>query len=576
MTPASGKRLVRLQRGFALIAILALAALITAFIIASALNRTPADIVNEREDRSMSALRKAKAALIAYAANEQWQLYKTPPPPPLSNTGYFQPGALPCPDKDDDGDADCTGSNTASMIGRLPWKTIGAEDLRDASGERLWYAVSHDFRKLQCSGGAVPPNCTIINSDTQGQLTVVGTSPATQAVAVLFAPGEAVLSQNRDPANATAHNDPLNYLEGPPNLSDSVNYVFTSAPVSTAPPNPFNDRVLVITKAELMAAVEPVVAANIERDVKPLLANYFSVWGRYPFAVPFVSPSTVQGVYLGASPQTQGLLPVTNTATFAWQNATVTQIGGASGTVVDSWNCSINPSTLFLSCFVHYTDGFDANSARPDIRIDVTLANVSNAFADAPASTPLAWQLNMRDGHNNVPTNQGIPYGYWSAFGSLVPTQSFSAGTATYTGRLQNANDMHNSATITTTLPAPPGLLPRLTNPTGTNPNIVWYLTNQWYRQTYYAVAAGLLPNGSGSCTPPNCLTVNKIAGTTNNKQAILILAGRALDGQARPPAPVTITDYLEGQNATPADSIFEHRAGGPTSINDRVVVVAP
>jgi len=521
----------------------------------------------------MSALRKAKAALIAYAANEQWQLYKTPPPPPVSNTGYFQPGALPCPDKDDDGDADCSGSNTASMIGRLPWKTIGAEDLRDASGERIWYAVSHDFRKLQCSGGTVPPNCTIINSDTQGQLTVIGTSPATQAVAVLFAPGEAVLSQNRDPANATAHNDPLNYLEGPPNLSDAVNYVFTSRPVSTAPPNPFNDRVLVITKAELMAAVEPAVAANIERDVKPLLADYFSKWGRYPFAVPFVSPSTVQGNYLGASPQTRGLLPVTNTATFAWQNATVTQTGGSSGTVVDSSSCSINLS-LLLSCFVHYTDGFDPNNARPDIRIDVTLSNVNNAFADAPTSASSPWNLNMRDGHNNVPSNQGVPYGYWSQNGSFVPTLSFSAGTLTYTGRLQNANDMNNAATITTTLPAPPGLLPRLTNPTGTNPNIVWYLANQWYRQTYYAVAAGLVPNGSGSCTPPNCLTVNKIAGTTSNKQAILILTGGALDGQTRPSA--TIANYLEGQNATPADSIFEHRAGGPTSINDRVVVVAP
>ena len=66
----------RVQRGFALIALLSLAALISAFLIASALNFTTAGISNEREDRSMSALRQAKAALIAYAASEQWQLYK--------------------------------------------------------------------------------------------------------------------------------------------------------------------------------------------------------------------------------------------------------------------------------------------------------------------------------------------------------------------------------------------------------------------------------------------------------------------------------------------------------------------
>ncbi len=60
---------VAVERGFALIAILALAALFSAFLIASALNFTSAGISNEREQRSMNALRQAKAALIAYAAS---------------------------------------------------------------------------------------------------------------------------------------------------------------------------------------------------------------------------------------------------------------------------------------------------------------------------------------------------------------------------------------------------------------------------------------------------------------------------------------------------------------------------
>jgi len=335
------------QRGFAMIAILALIAMISAFLIASALNRTAADISNEREDRSMSALRKAKAALIAYAANEQWQSYKNPPPPPPSNTGYFQPGALPCPDRDDDGDADCVGTGittTSSIIGRLPFKTLGIDDLRDASGERLWYALSHDFRKLRCSGGTVPPNCTVINSDTQGQLTVVGIVPATQVVAVVFAPGEALQSQNRDPTNASAHNNPLNYLEGPPNLSDPVNYVFTTALPSTT----FNDRALVITKAELMDAVEPVVAANIERDIKPMVQDYFTKWGAYPFAMTFAAPPASVTAYQGTSGQKQGLLPLTDDPNwFKWAFATVMQVPPGTGSpTVTSSNCSINSSPL--------------------------------------------------------------------------------------------------------------------------------------------------------------------------------------------------------------------------------------
>jgi hypothetical protein len=550
---SAGKPLARFQRGFALIAILALAALITAFIIASALNRTPADIVNEREDRSMSALRKAKAALIAYAANEQWQASK--------GQVSTQPGGLPCPDIDPDTDSSNTGvsagaicsSNATNRVGRLPFATIGAEDLRDASGERIWYAVSSNFYKSSAN---------VINSETLGQLNVTGPAAASNVVAIVFAPGEALSGQNR----LTGYNTPAAYLEG--FTPSSPDYTFASI---TRPSGTSNDRLLVITQAELMATVEPVVAARMERDLKPLLVDYFSAWGHYPFAMTFISPSTAQTAYVGTSSQLRGLLPVTNAA-LTWQNPTVTQTGNQKGEVVDLWNCSINSSTL--TCNVHYTDGTDSNNARPDIRIDVTLPNINTSFIDVPTGFQTTWNLDMLDGNNNVPTWQGIPYGYWSTgpFNSApAPTQSFStpAGTLTYTGRLQNANDMHNRAIISIDLPTPQ-YLQRLTNG-----SLTWYFSNQWYRETYYAIADGTKWGGGGGCGA-GCLTVNKIAGTTNNKRAILIFAGRALDGQARPPAPVTITDYLEGQNATPSDLIFEHRAGGPTSINDRVVIVSP
>jgi hypothetical protein len=198
----------------------------------------------------------------------------------------------------------------------------------------------------------------------------------------------------------------------------------------------------------------------------------------------------------------------------------------------------------------------------------------------------------MLDGAGSPAGSSGSPYGYWSPIGSppLTPTLTFVAqaggGALTYTGRLQNANDMSNGATITVPLPAPPGYLPRLTNPSTTNPNIAWFLSNQWYRQTYYAISPGFAPGGvpSGNpavCNPlpgtPSCLTVNNLPPSfvqKNDKQAILVFAGRALDGQTRPSG--SPSNYLEGQNATPADLIFEHRAGTATTINDRVVVVSP
>ena len=188
----------------------------------------------------------------------------------------------------------------------------------------------------------------------------------------------------------------------------------------------------------------------------------------------------------------------------------------------------------------------------------------------------------MLNGNGNPTLDNGPPWGHCSSVGSVVPTLTFAeqatGGVLTYTGRLQNSAELNGQAKITFQLPAPPSYLPRLTNPRTTSPNIAWYIFNQWYRQTYYAMSSGVAPGGGGTCNPPpgvpTCLTVNNLSGTTNNKQAILILAGRALDGQSHPDS--NPSNYLEGQNATPADLIFENRAGVPTTINDRVVVVSP
>jgi hypothetical protein len=587
------------ERGFALIALLALAALIASFLIASGLNLTSAGNSNEREDRSMIALRKAKAALIAYAANEQWQLYK--------GQATNQPGALPCPDiLLDDGNADCVGAGilaNTSLVGRVPWQSIGIEDLRDASGERLWYALSYNFRK--------DFGTTVINSDTPGQLSVTGTAPANNVVAVLFAPGAALSTQNRpsDPTDP-AHNSPSNYLESF-NLADPVNYVFTS---NTPSSDTFNDRVLVITQAELMAAVEPVVAARIERTVKPFLQNYFTKWGAFPFAAPFngPDPGRAQSEYKGTggvAGLTNGLLPLTNDPNwFSWISATAAQIVGhpmQTGTpppTVTSSSCSIGSSPPQAVCQVNYCCGSDA---RPVIRLDIVLQNWNTAFADFPSpfANPISVVTMAANPGGYV---QNDKYGYWSYtlpnFPPLPPSfvaQGTGNAVLTYIGRLQNADQTQGGVSITVPLPTP-SYLPIVSGDSVANPSGAWFISNQWYRQTYYAVSRGFVPGGGGSCSqppatppPPLCLTINNLLPTNNNKQAILVFAGRALDGQTHPsPNP---KNYLEGENCnltagkdldigsspstcnlTTSDYVYEHRAGTATTINDRVVVVSP
>ena len=265
-----GIRLPHRERGFAMIAIISLIVLISAYLIANMLSRTSADLSIERERRSTDALRQAKAALIAYAAStEGWQTYK--------GQTTNQPGGLPCPDISDlNGTSPGLCSGASSRVGRLPWATIGADDLRDASGEQLWYAVSSNFRKLSTN---------VINSDTQGLLSVTGSAPVSNVVAIVFAPGTPVLGQNR----TTGQFDVTQYLESCTNCTSGLSYdTFTT---SALPSDTFNDRLVVITQADLMSVVEPAVSARIQRDITPYLQTYYSQWGGFPFPAAFANPS---------------------------------------------------------------------------------------------------------------------------------------------------------------------------------------------------------------------------------------------------------------------------------------------
>jgi hypothetical protein len=547
-----------------MIAILSLAALMSAYLIASALSPTTAGLASEREQRTMNALREAKAALIAYAANEQWQLYKDP-------TTFFQPGALPCPDRNNDGNSDgaLCANGPLFRIGRLPWKTIGSADLTDATGEQLWYAVSSNFFKSSAN---------VINSDMPGLLTVTGTAASANVVAIVFAPGppvrDATTSQVQDRSAANI-NTVGSYLEGFAQVANDWTFTTNALPTET-----LNDRLVVITQAELMAAVEPVVAARIQRDINPLIQQYRAVWGRYPFAKSFsAGPPANQANYMGTVNQANGLLPITNAPnTFVWPESdiTLTLIPAeyTSAPTINSAVCSSGGSAT-LTCVVDYCCDFDD---RPALQISAILSGPTTSFASGPPAAHVG-ALTMVD-------RWGNPAGWSSSSPSFPPTTSIVVQPkgllVTFTGRLWNADT--TSGRVTITVPGITSYLPITSSNAGPggvnpNPNGAWFVANEWYKQTYYAVAPDLLIGGGGNCgaTPP-CLTVNNFPAPTANKQAILVLAGRSLSSTLRPNG--TLADYLEGANLTAANGtnpfVYQHRAGIPTAINDRVVVVAP
>lgn len=209
---------------------------------------SPNSAAIEKDKITAAALAQAKAALIGYAAG-------------VTLSGASRLGDLPCPDTDDSGQSGTSCGNAAgttgqtSRIGRLPWRSLGLPDLRDGDGERLWYAVSRNFKNNFRSTCASPGDAGCLNSDTRGTITVRnntgitlhdGSNPDAHTpsgvIAVIFAPGGvlqrqgAVTAQDRScnggscsaagvctsaPLTDTAKCNPANYLDvvGPPALT---------------------------------------------------------------------------------------------------------------------------------------------------------------------------------------------------------------------------------------------------------------------------------------------------------------------------------------------------------------------
>jgi len=115
-----------------------------------------------------------------------------------------------------------------------------------------------------------------------------------------------------------------------------------------------------------------------------------------------------------------------------------------------------------------------------------------------------------------------------------------------------------------------------------TDPTTGWFVRNEWYRLLYYAIAQTYAAGGTLSCTTGGtCLSVangdpRRPITPVGGQRAILILAGRSINGSARPSA--TLGNYLEFGNATGA---FERQpvstavaAALKKPFNDRIVVV--
>ena len=285
------------QHGAALMIMIVIMVAGVASVLAGALSISA--LQNARQEKTSAALAQAKDALIGFSVKV---LVSSSDVACAATSNCPRPGDLPCPDTDNDGDAESScgsadgSTGQAARLGRLPWKTLGLPDLRDGSGERLWYAVSNRFKnntRSTCNNSELVTGC--LNSDTPGTITVFAADGSilndgggtSGAAAVIIAPG-AVLQrqgsgsmQDRSSGGVNSANNYLDIVTVGGNTQDNAGFVDSSAtdgfiqgPVlDSAGREIVNDQLLVITQDNIMQPVQKRVAA----EVKSCLTEYAAI-----------------------------------------------------------------------------------------------------------------------------------------------------------------------------------------------------------------------------------------------------------------------------------------------------------
>lgn len=244
---------------------------------------SPVQFRNNQNETTLQALAAAKQALISYDKQDITSS--------VCNLVCPRPGDLPCPDFNNNGEAEdsCSGSENF-RLGRLPWKTLGSNDLRDGAGERLWYAVSKQYKNY-------PRETAPLNANTKGLISLRTSSgelvndatTGNGVVAVVIAVHEPLTryelngSKTLQARTISNTNNPTHYLDVVQNLDvakneDNANFIeftkngFISGVIKVMQNNQpviiSNDIVLPIYQSEIAGLSKTVVLNEVAKALK--------------------------------------------------------------------------------------------------------------------------------------------------------------------------------------------------------------------------------------------------------------------------------------------------------------------
>lgn len=579
------------QRGLALLLVtFALGIAATAYMLHS-FNAPEAKIV--RDKKTIDALATAKAGLITWSTSNSWL-----------------PGIMPYPDRNGDGvydgGSDCYSAGTAFnynfLLGQLPitntrdincLAALGVglgEDLRDGTGNRLWYAVSRNLVRNYTAPASDPViNPGIANNPTYPWLIVrdkLGNLVSDRVAAIIIAPGVALNDQNRSAAAPAADNfldtftlsagggarsnrtyaqaDEDFYIGEDINIADNSN--------TYVQPYYFNDQLIFITIDELIAAVEK----RALMEARKALNIYKDGDGINPGNNFFPRPAAVGiGENYGHSGLLQGFLPTQSSAQ-AELSCSVTYTSANAS----SASCPLSEMTHIE--FTRSSGTFTSTTGTGCTRVNSNRTCRCSSAIPGGATSRCNGTGGRRFTCNSAgscATTGTLPgtYTFTGVF-PLARPNTFSGSICTGCGgnTISCTSTTANNATFAYTFSLDPALAGL--------PN--WFANNTWQDFIYYAVSANCV--SGQACNAPDLIVGNK-----RNVQAVLIASGSPIavtpfsaKGAVQVQPSCNANDYLDSiintdidNPLTPDDEfdVFEStsKARG-NSYNDVVVIVDP
>src|SRR2546422_489998 len=519
-------RVRRLQRGVALLVLLAVLVLGASWFLVSRLDALSAGIFTaSNRNHTALVLSQAKQALIGYVAMNAAQ------------SGENNPGRFPCPEG-----AALVGTSaegisapyvgppnapTCATVGRLPWRTLGLDKLVDSSAEPLWYVVSPGWQLVTSTSTFATTAPTTSFNDQVVRITVADVMPGIEAAIASRVEREiapllrGVYATSSWGANVSAGN-PV-YPFAAPFADPSLTASYQGGSASCA--------------GGVCKGLLPVTFSNAPGTSTPCTPSAGSPCD--PTFVRWVSPPAPVFTRTGG-------------ATLRSANCSV---------LAASVDCSVMASVPVLGAgtSMNFTLAATADKVGMALRkFDTTVAMTGiDPAGRSVVSAPMASDASAR-----VTLSGSIPL----SGGDLI-----SDALCTLLGL--TCYQMNISMPITLLADHP------VLN--STDPVTGWFMRNEWYRVLYYAAAQATtpaaLPAAPACIAGTNCVTVSNLTPLpNNNKRAILILTGRSINGSARPSG--TLADYLEFGNAAgnferqPVSTVIDAALKKP--FNDRIVVV--